>query len=119
LVRFALHSRDVLLSSDRERTCLWETGDWKQKGAMPLPGDLWSYRYYGIPESMDEGVSWEKDLYVKVRDKRLELRDVKTDRLIRSLEGAAGWAHRTDFSASGERLVARTDDSFRFFDVGT
>src|SRR5262249_4303644 len=55
-------------------------------------------------------------LYVKESDKRAELRDVKTGRLVRPLEGDAVWPV---FSASGERLVASTENSFQFFDVGT
>src|SRR5262249_26026085 len=110
---------DLLLSRDAEGACLWETGGWKQKGAMTIPGDPSSGRYYGIPESMDEGASWEKGLYVKERDKRLELRDVKTDRLVRRLEGAEGLEPWPVFSASGDRLVARAEGFFQFFDVGT
>jgi WD40 repeat protein len=119
LVRFALHSRDAVLSSDGERACLWRTGSWKLQATMTLPGEPPSARYPGIWESMDEGVSWERGLYVKERDNRLELREVKTDQLVRVLAVPAGSAYALAFSASGDRLVASTDDSFRFFDVGT
>ena len=57
----------------------------------------------------------ERPVHQRTR-KRLELRDIKTDRLVHPLPEVAV---RPVFSASGDRLVARTDDSFQFFDVGT
>jgi len=118
LVRFALHFRDILLSSDGERACLWETGSWKQE-VLAIPKGLSSDRFFFNLESLDEGFSWEKGLYVQERDKRLELWDIKTGRLIRPLTEAGEEAHSLIFSASGDRLVVRTPGSFRFIDVGT
>jgi WD40 repeat protein len=116
LVRFALHSANTLLSADGEGACLWEPGAWRQKGALTLPGGRSGYWF--AQESMDQGASWAKGLYVKERDKRLELREIKTDRPLRALEGAdpKAWAY---FSANGERLVSHAGNTFRFFDIAT
>jgi WD40 repeat protein len=118
LVRFALHSPDILLSSDGDRACLWARGSWKQE-TLTIPEGLSSHRYFFSQESLDEGVSWEKGLYVWERDKRLELWDVKTARPVRTLADVPERTQWSLFSASGDRLVVQASDGYRFFDVGT
>jgi WD40 repeat protein len=119
LVRFPLRSRELLLSSDGEGACEWETRTWKQKRALALPKGMSPAPFYLPGESPDEGISWEKGLYVRDRDKRLELWDLNTGRLVRPLPEAAEGAHTPLFSASGDCLVVRAPGAFQFLDTAT
>jgi WD40 repeat protein len=118
LVRFALYRSAILFSRDREEGRLWDTRRWNQKGVVDLAANRLPDHSHDGPELIDDEVSWEKSLYVRERDNRLELRDINTDRLVRRLEGATEPAKQRAFCASGDRLVVQTKDSFRFFDVG-
>jgi WD40 repeat protein len=99
--------------------CLWDKENWKQKGGLALPKDLAASPYSFLLDRVDEGASVEKGVYVRQRDNRYELLDIKTGRLIRRLAGTAEEAHWPIFSASGDRIVAATKGAFQFFDVGT
>ncbi len=58
-----------------------------------IPGGSSRYWWFRTRNAeMDQGVSVERQLHVKQGEKRLELRDIKTDRLVRPLEGSAGKA---------------------------
>jgi WD40 repeat protein len=118
LVRYALHSPDILLSCDGERTCLWERGNWKQE-TLVIPKLPFSGRYYFMQKSLDDGVCWEKGLYVRERDKRLELWDFKTGQLVRPLADVGKKTYSPLFSASGDRLVVHTWGFYHFIDVST
>jgi WD40 repeat protein len=77
VVRFAIHSKETLLSRDGDKAHWWDTRSWKIKQTQALPGDdshYWSR--WGNPE-MDESISLEKQLYVKENKERLELRDLR------------------------------------------
>ena len=122
LVRFAVHAPDTLISSDHECAYLWDIRSWKIRDRLVIPAAHSQYRrvFYQMRDArMDQGVSVETGLYVKDTAKRIELRDLRTDRLIRSLEQGpeqGWWSH---FSASGNRLIIREDKLFQFFDVET
>jgi hypothetical protein len=62
-------------------------------------------------------LSIERELYFKVGDKADELRDMKTDAIVRRLENTAGEATNY-FSGAGNRLVRKEDGWFSFFDHG-
>jgi WD40 repeat protein len=119
-VRYALHSSDILLSRDPKQAYLWDTRSWTVKEALVPPVEqsyysLWLHHDAG----MDHGAAVEKHLYVKQTGKGLELRDIKADRLIRSLEASAGETEATYFSAAGNRLVKHEEKWSHFFDVDT
>jgi WD40 repeat protein len=120
VVRFARHSKALVITRDRQTAFRWDTRSWRMQEAVVVP--VWLSRNYFYQQSslVDAGAAMESGLYVKEREERLELRDIKTDRLIRPLEGSAGkQAWYAIFSADGNRLYTREVKSFVFYEVGT
>ena len=117
-VRFAIHSKETLLSRDGEKALWWDASSWKTRKTRRLPGEnsrYWSR--WGDPDTMDDAVSVEKRLYVKENKKGLELCDLTNDRIIRPLQAKNNsWSY---FSAAGNRLITHEDKFFHFHEVGT
>lgn len=115
-VRFALHSKDTLISHDGERVCVWDARSWKARESWAIPGFLRrrTLRWFG---DMNECFALERQLYATDGEESLELREIQSDRLVRPLEHA-GRRNGTGFSAAGNRIVV-CDDCYTFLDVET
>jgi WD40 repeat protein len=120
VVRYALFSADTLLSRDGEMVHWWDTRSWKTKDAVALPDAISRYRWlgsHGAPEATDAGIAVEKFIYMHTqKEKRSELRDLRTDKLLRPLERGHGYSV---FSAAGNRLLAHSEKGLHFLDART
>jgi WD40 repeat protein len=118
-VRFAVHSRDTLVSSDSAKAYLWDTRSWKgtDRVVFPRRKSRSGWVDMGTTAGMDRGVSVEKRLYVKEDDERLELREIGSNRLVRRLGDDAERGGWVCFSAAGNRLVRYEDGLASIFDV--
>jgi WD40 repeat protein len=117
-VRFSPHSRDVLLSSEGWKAYKWDTGNWKPEPLPLLPGRH-PLGYFLSPGALDVGVSWEKGLYVRADDDRLELWDFQTGQLVHPLLEPLEPPFSVTFCASGDRLLVGTKGESLVLDVRT
>lgn len=119
-LRYSSHSADTLVSRDAEQAVLWDTRSWTVRQALPLPAEFREHRWWSHYDSdLDHGVSVEKGLYTADTDKGTELRDLRTGKAVRPLEGTRDKGRSCYFAAAGNRLVREEDDGFSFFDVAT
>jgi WD40 repeat protein len=116
-LRFALNSKNTLISREFKKALLWDGQSWKEREEINIPSS--SGYWYGLETAaLDRGASQEK-LYLKESENRLELCDIKTNKPVVRLEESAGAVNWAYFSAAGNRLVKHTDDWFYIFDTGT
>src|SRR5262249_23462335 len=108
VVRFAVKSRNVLLSHDKENAILWDCRSWTSTGALPRPRAVSSQSWFEVRNpDLSTAVSMEKELYAKQDDNGIELRDMKTGRLIRLVQDSAGLGYPAYFSEAGNRLATQ------------
>lgn len=120
-LRFAVHSNDMLISRDEESAIFWDSRTWKPTKSVPMPkdADLRARWFRDCDTEFDRGICVEKGLYSHKGERDLELRDIKTDKIVRRVDGKGEQHHRCYFSAAGNRLKCEADGSFLFFDVET
>ncbi len=118
-IRYAFYSKGTLISCDRDLVFFWNTHDWKIQSSLVIPpGRLWNWSYNDRLK-IDQGVSLEKQLYVKEHEKVLELQSLSTSQLIRPLDKSTNDEYSPYFSAAGNRMFTYMDRCFYFYDVGT
>ncbi|MCI0740059.1 MAG: WD40 repeat domain-containing protein [Gemmataceae bacterium] len=120
LVRYALLAKNTLLSADAQKAHWWDARSWQTKESLGIPGSI--PRYWGFRDRsgrMDQAVSVEKQLYVKEIEKGIEVRDIKTDKLVWPLQLSGSSAYESYFSASGNRLATHQGKNFHLIDVAT
>jgi WD40 repeat protein len=119
-LRFAIHSKDTLISRDGEHAVFWDARFWQQKQAIPLPKDeenrFFSYYWFHDPE-FDHGISIEKGLYAAKGERGLELRDIKTGKTVRQFDDKGDNSYY--FSPAGNRLLCDALGLQAIFDIET
>ncbi len=87
LIRYSHSEKNILLSRDPETVMRWQTDTGKCSEALSIPGQhskyWWRYTRNG---DMEKEASTEKRWYVKRVKKKLEIRHIKTNRLVRVID---------------------------------
>jgi WD40 repeat protein len=119
-VRFALDAKNALHSRDTEAAFHWDPHSWAYTESMIIPHTRTPWRWYRWRNvEMDDGLSLEKQLVLIGEGKSIELRDLKNDRLVRSIRDCDEDALHESFSANGSRLAVREGKSLHLYDVAT
>jgi hypothetical protein len=118
-LRFSLSAGGLLFSTDGARLCSWDVRSWTLKESLAVPAARYHAWFPWGDRDTEAGLSTEKMWYIKDGEKHLELRDVKTDRLIRELDVSPKNSGPVRFSAAGNRFALELEKSFAFYDAET
>jgi WD40 repeat protein len=117
---FGSGPKNTLSSLDSEHFYQWEPGTWTARQHVRIQAaddDVWHYRsYYGTSGWV---VSPAKGLLLKDDKKALAVHDLKTGKLVRTLESGAGKRWSSFFSQNGARAISMEDSRIVSFDVPT
>ncbi len=120
LVRFAFQAPDTLLSRDAQKMIRWDTRSWKPTESLTIPEEAQSWWYSRRSNAMDCNLAPEKRYYVREGKDHVELRDLRSDRLVHVLNVEPAKNRRSaTLCPAGNRLVLSGDESWQFFDVET
>jgi WD40 repeat protein len=120
LLRYSLHTKDTLVSSDGIQAFLWDSHTWKAKRSLPGLDVPHNNRFFRSQHSgMDFNISLERQICVRQSKDGLEIQDAENGQLVRRMEGSTPTRPCACFSASGNRLFYEFDDTVVFYDVAT